>query len=157
MLSQPEWLQCFNPCSGGSIALGNQYRQWGWLWPCCFNPCSGGSIALGGKAWPMIPPQWMRLVSILVLVEVLPWDEAYDRKNRALPLFQSLFWWKYCPGMPQILLKLIMIICFNPCSGGSIALGDLTACTPYTLPGVSILVLVEVLPWEDSFSLKLIA
>ena len=71
----------------------------------------------------MIPPQWMRLVSILVLVEVLPWDEAYDRKNRALPLFQSLFWWKYCPGMPQILLKLIMIICFNPCSGGSIAPG----------------------------------
>ena len=86
-----------------------------------FNPCSGGSIALGD-----VRPQRSADspgVSILVLVEVLPWDFSQEgpglsarRFNPcsggsiALGLlvfpgrfvgfpFQSLFWWKYCPGL----------------------------------------------------------
>ena len=38
----------------------------------CFNPCSGGSIALGN----------CNLI----------------RLGDLTTLFQSLFWWKYCPG-----------------------------------------------------------
>ena len=112
---------CFNPCSGGSIALGFPALPARFASYACFNPCSGGSIALGDRCHrprPHHPP-----VSILVLVEVLPWDFLHflhglhhtpvsilvsggsialgDRCHRPRPhtlRFQSLFWWKYCPG-----------------------------------------------------------
>ena len=159
----------FNPCSGGSIALGIstlakflqslRFQSLFWWKYCpgptalrgpptsapCFNPCSGGSIALGDLdgdqswiylvfqslfwwkycpgVWP-VGTTWARpIVSILVLVEVLPWgkvgakskkppSEGFNpcsggsialgsngtRGKRYDRLFQSLFWWKYCPG-----------------------------------------------------------
>ena len=37
-------------------------------------------------------------VSILVLVEVLPWVSTGSFELLAWSMFQSLFWWKYCPG-----------------------------------------------------------
>ena len=37
-------------------------------------------------------------VSILVLVEVLPWGVYVSYMGAVLNEFQSLFWWKYCPG-----------------------------------------------------------
>ena len=61
--------------------------------------------------------------------------------------FQSLFWWKYCPGRSKPASSKNDISCFNPCSGGSIALG-LGGAPLALLAVVSILVLVEVLPWE---------
>ncbi len=116
-------------------------------------------------------------VSILVLVEVLPWARA--RRWGMMLLcdihqFQSLFWWKYCPGNDCIHFQALFgsrfqslfwwKYCpgsspeeafrwpyqgFNPCSGGSIALGIRErTCRPTARYRVSILVLVEVLPWE---------
>ena len=62
-------------------------------------------------------------------------------------MFQSLFWWKYCPGFAGPHRRPAPVQVSIPCSGGSIALGfgDFTHLT-LTVP-VSILVLVEVLPW----------
>ena len=113
-------------------------------------------------------------VSILVLVEVLPWARHRRESHHQVP-FQSLFWWKYCPGpegcKPGLFFSLKS---FNPCSGGSIALGligrarqwlrfetlfqslfwwkycpgpGVVAGAPLIRINVSILVLVEVLPW----------
>ena len=148
----------FNPCSGGSIALGVQpdgdscgeeYQQ-----RPCFNPCSGGSIALGrGEHHDRYDAG--AAVSILVLVEVLPWVLSHRawawqafRFNpcsggsialghrevvRYLAVrirFQSLFWWKYCPG--------------RTADNGA---------TGSPLWSVSILVLVEVLPWASDSGL----
>ena len=85
--------------------------------------------------------------------------------------FQSLFWWKYCPGGGGSLPVAEVHASFNPCSGGSIALGEGREAGCWLMnwfqslfwwkycPGtyadfrlvredqVSILVLVEVLPW----------
>ena len=63
-------------------------------------------------------------VSILVLVEVLPWGK-------------------------QIKDVRIVIDSFNPCSGGSIALGQEGGDDMTPEAKVSILVLVEVLPWAQ--------
>ena len=38
--------------------------------------------------------------------------------------FQSLFWWKYCPGPSESFTVDPFRLGFNPCSGGSIALGQ---------------------------------
>ncbi len=142
-------------------------------------------------------PGFVVRVSILVLVEVLPWEREGRSTRPAKYLFQSLFWWKYCPGLDPELGRCSRTvefqslfwwkycpgnmpsalggttnICFNPCSGGSIALGvyPFRIRTQYPrmfqslfwwkyCPGqantfqagemskVSILVLVEVLPW----------
>ena len=113
-------------------------------------------------------------VSILVLVEVLPWALAtkLSSLDSLTMSFQSLFWWKYCPGTglramamqtPQKFQSLFWwkycpgAMCqrchnrydlrFNPCSGGSIALG-ISCLLRWQIFLVSILVLVEVLPWE---------
>ena len=234
----------FNPCSGGSIALGCGVPRRGCPMMWRFNPCSGGSIALGPLA-PEPPPDchkfqslfWWKycpgatvadekprgssvsilvlvevlpwdafpaglplerlFVSILVLVEVLPWDLVrFGTGVVAFPLFQSLFWWKYCPGYRKRerpgqghrfqslfwwkycpgkthgLVFVLLHLGFNPCSGGSIALGSplsISGCSTLSFnpcsggsialglvylnrllshPEVSILVLVEVLPWE---------
>ncbi len=130
------WIQAsrFNPCSGGSIALGTQldgdtaprchvYMFW---WKYC-RAIPGSGTGLHGT------------LSILVLVEVLPWAGTDE-------WFQSLFWWKYCPG------KEVRIFhrCFNPCSGGSIALGNKLVAS-LDLIDVSI-VLVEVLPWDTGMA-----
>ena len=92
--------------------------------------------------------------------------------------FQSLFWWKYCPGStgpggedpnpPVSILVLVEVLpwvprsrtssvditCFNPCSGGSIALGKVTFDPSGSSEHVSILVLVEVLPWAKTILAK---
>ncbi len=190
-------VRCFNPCSGGSIALGLMSAQPERRTGASFNPCSGGSIALGalvdsiltgvpgfnpcsGGSIALGIPGRVRVcrcgvVSILVLVEVLPWAFAHVggkihmetsfnpcsggsiALGWALPSqvclasmkFQSLFWWKYCPGMgftitsmscvyEVSILVLVEVLpweadplrlregnrSFNPCSGGSIALGS---------------------------------
>ena len=62
----------------------------------CFNPCSGGSIALGRRS--LAPGLRALSVSILVLVEVLPWVATDVLARLRAQRFQSLFWWKYCPG-----------------------------------------------------------
>ena len=90
-----------------------------------FNPCSGGSIALG--------------------VDYVAY-EALSGNG-----FQSLFWWKYCPGLVTAVNRTTRFR-FNPCSGGSIALGSCLRRCAVTPNRVSILVLVEVLPWARSFS-----
>ena len=116
----------FNPCSGGSIALGSQVslgKALGRDKHTGFNPCSGGSIALG--------------------------RDPLRCRHRAV--FQSLFWWKYCPGGEDrnewtdekgvsilVLVEVLPWVSipgdetltgqrFNPCSGGSIALGRTSA------------------------------
>ena len=113
-----------------------------------FNPCSGGSIALGrGYAVERDAPA---SVSILVLVEVLPWAEGLLSGGEMKILFQSLFWWKYCPGLDRSgCWRRLPRTGFNPCSGGSIALGPPQPCAWTPRAQVSILVLVEVLPWVD--------
>ena len=63
-------------------------------------------------------------VSILVLVEVLPWGQRRLRDLCIVVLFQSLFWWKYCPGTARWMQSTGSLTGFNPCSGGSIALGN---------------------------------
>ena len=68
-------------------------------------------------------PQDRRTVSILVLVEVLPWALAYEFPQPGRK-FQSLFWWKYCPGSASLGSLIQRPVRFNPCSGGSIALGS---------------------------------
>ena len=137
--------QSFNPCSGGSIALGSALSCRFAQGSESFNPCSGGSIALGKNDvhagafrlmfqslfwWKYCPGiadgiagAGRIAVSILVLVEVLPWARWQTRHSLDVASFQSLFWWKYCPGStPPPILK--SGSCFNPCSGGSIALGN---------------------------------
>ena len=86
----------FNPCSGGSIALGSRAARWTTRHFTSFNPCSGGSIALGTE---------------------------YAWHGGEAQMFQSLFWWKYCPGQGRQSMMRSELLCFNPCSGGSIALG----------------------------------
>ncbi len=163
---------CFNPCSGGSIALGgpqarrpspfSQFQSLFWWKYCpgvhthllhwtpdlCFNPCSGGSIALG-----YIPIFYIGRpisVSILVLVEVLPWVIGRIDLILAYERFQSLFWWKYCPGhrLPSAQIG----------RGLEVSILVLVEVLPWVLSiptlsedsaGVSILVLVEVLPWDQ--------
>ena len=93
------WITCFNPCSGGSIALGpHRLPGCSRVRHASFNPCSGGSIALGGQCASQRCPESQ--VSILVLVEVLPWGCCHNTKD-----------------------NLVIRLRFNPCSGGSIALG----------------------------------
>ena len=162
--------QCFNPCSGGSIALGASIYSSATSKDSSFNPCSGGSIALGSlnphplkrleyrfnpcSWWKYCPGSGRRSgpgmcirVSILVLVEVLPW--ARRSLFRVLPLLS----FNPCSGGSIALgvqndLQRKERQGFNPCSGGSIALG-LCQDPDRTLKlCVSILVLVEVLPWE---------
>ena len=111
-----------------------------------FNPCSGGSIALGlNLPIHVIGPlhvsilvlvevlPWdgsemglsiFRHVSILVLVEVLPWEVPSLVNSSLRYMFQSLFWWKYCPGIGEAFFEDPHAWSFNPCSGGSIALGS---------------------------------
>ena len=212
---------CFNPCSGGSIALGPlkichrgqqasvsilvlvEVLPWGTPFFCsrglstCFNPCSGGSIALGAVLttrtdcgtsvsilvlvevlpwahWQAFRVNRVHWVSILVLVEVLPWEPRRPRllqvaKVSILVLVEVLPWvgcawarecssasFNPCSG-GSIALGNARRPCtrrrrfgFNPCSGGSIALGrDKPSCLA-TSPSVSILVLVEVLPWAST-------
>ena len=112
-----------------------------------FNPCSGGSIALGvchGKQ-----PGCPVAVSILVLVEVLPWVQVQVIRPHHIPKFQSLFWWKYCPGDADLghirmtyhvvsILVLVEVLPWGTFMGAIEKAGE----------RVSILVLVEVLPWE---------
>ena len=116
--------------------------------PFCFNPCSGGSIALG-----RIQELAVRVpcpVSILVLVEVLPWDRwpsaiGYAPSVSILVLVEVLPW-----EQEEALREMErQDACFNPCSGGSIALGSNTSLSMKLTLSVSILVLVEVLPWES--------
>ena len=151
---------CFNPCSGGSIALGPEAARLLFLATDCFNPCSGGSIALGSE--PIRTHRPRGRVSILVLVEVLPWGPPACARNNRRSRFQSLFWWKYCPGFDVVVsrnqIALIQFqslfwwkYCpghcrlrrpgtprgetgFNPCSGGSIALGS-QGSNSVTVPG----------------------
>ena len=185
---------CFNPCSGGSIALGGPFLA---EWPAsfqvsilvlvevlpwakrlrcgegcagtCFNPCSGGSIALGQEGhilmvgkdpmfqslfwWKYCPGYrlWLRPlahcpVSILVLVEVLPWARRDYEQCAKCPEFQSLFWWKYCPGTitavsPGVRLLFQSLFWWKYCPGLE------GRCKSRGQSQVSILVLVEVLPW----------
>ena len=112
---------CFNPCSGGSIALGNcnlirlgdlttLFQSLFW-WKYCpgstttarlrpgslrsFNPCSGGSIALGGDI--ISAP-----ASVTCFNPCSGGSIALGNASKAFSvspsMFQSLFWWKYCPG-----------------------------------------------------------
>ena len=115
-----------------------------------FNPCSGGSIALGrnfpDRGSGCVP------VSILVLVEVLPWESRGWARSAAAGSFNP------CSGGSIALgRRLLAWICeqrrFNPCSGGSIALGPQRPDQHHGngIP-VSILVLVEVLPWVLYYS-----
>ena len=147
-------LPSFNPCSGGSIALGSYSGSIPRI-VIGFNPCSGGSIALG-------------------------WSEGKGKLEGLK--FQSLFWWKYCPGSLTFcgvgkahLVSILVLVevlpwemqgmsqegvirnSFNPCSGGSIALGGRRAAPRARAIFVSILVLVEVLPWELDGLLRIIA
>ena len=82
-----------------------------------------------GRAPTLWPGVGGKYVSILVLVEVLPWADVkpafLDTLKEGIDRFQSLFWWKYCPGA----------------SSADRSLGSTV---------VSILVLVEVLPWGRS-------
>ena len=131
------WKYCPGLSRGGLMQLKRQ----------CFNPCSGGSIALG--SWLTPAPGCRTGVSILVLVEVLPWVHGRSVTTWTPWTFQSLFWWKYCPGSKHlkykvvgpkkvsilVLVEVLPWVCggckaagwpsigFNPCSGGSIALG----------------------------------
>ena len=78
--------------------------------------------------WGLIPLPSAAIgaaVSILVLVEVLPWADHAAIESKRSHMFQSLFWWKYCPGPGGCLPghKKPPRPGFNPCSGGSIALG----------------------------------
>ena len=111
----------------------------------CFNPCSGGSIALGRRS--LAPGLRALSVSILVLVEVLPWVATDVLARLRAQRFQSLFWWKYCPGAkvryvqgPHHLVSILVLV-------------EVLPWADYLRPrcgpgcGVSILVLVEVLPW----------
>ena len=136
----------FNPCSGGSIALGPRpITLHAHLVESGFNPCSGGSIALGSISDGNASTD--SVVSILVLVEVLPWVFAGNvHHSVAGNLFQSLFWWKYCPGqLVQNLFRFGIVFqslfWWKYCPGP-----NLRGVWPkWAL--VSILVLVEVLPW----------
>ena len=149
MMMTPTTCLGFNPCSGGSIALG--------LWvgaalpspPLCFNPCSGGSIALGFPALPA------RFASYACFNPCSGGSIALgDRCHRPRPhtlRFQSLFWWKYCPGgstgpggedpnPPVSILVLVEVLPWGSLGRNSFSV----------VQGVSILVLVEVLPWEEA-------
>ena len=87
-----------------------------------FNPCSGGSIALGSAAVDGFAPTAYRFQSLF-------WWKYCPGANNSGPgylvsaMFQSLFWWKYCPGPGKRTGTTHNAYCFNPCSGGSIALG----------------------------------
>ncbi len=93
-------------------------------------------------------------VSILVLVEVLPWDETYIAVAIVLRRFQSLFWWKYCPGRsprygpgPLLMVSILVLVEVLPWE-------LIHRYQIHTLTRVSILVLVEVLPWVGDDHLK---
>ena len=108
-------------------------------WKYCPGPIRAIDITSGGLS-----------VSILVLVEVLPWVYVV-----VFPVvlqvgeFQSLFWWKYCPGG-----KYRWTIFRHSDGFQSLFWWKYCPGTPQSRVGewqlseVSILVLVEVLPWE---------
>ena len=168
----------FNPCSGGSIALGLprapeeaevrvsilvlvEVLPWVRQARRQAAPMKRVSILVLVEVlpWAICPLVYLSLlaqVSILVLVEVLPWASESRKVLVGQVMFQSLFWWKYCPGFssygfvsglrsefqslfwwkycPGFQARLSMVFChsakcrFNPCSGGSIALGYLPPC-----------------------------
>ena len=120
--------QCFNPCSGGSIALG---------------PGPGERLACDKKFqslfwWKYCPGRDLAFISDLdKLFQSLFWWKYCPGLipatviTRPDSMFQSLFWWKYCPGRTEpAVITCLMFTCFNPCSGGSIALGPDVATRP---------------------------
>ena len=109
----------FNPCSGGSIALGKlilarralcrAFQSLFW-WKYCPGSVSPvlvrTALSFQSLFWWKYCPGVRPYAGIC-----LPWQ------------FQSLFWWKYCPGKVTVSSMPCIRKCFNPCSGGSIALG----------------------------------
>ena len=153
-------------CPGGKRDGSNWAKKHGFQSLFWWKYCPGRIISGRGR-------DGLDAVSILVLVEVLPWVKlsaglvrfegerfnpcsggsiALGLRLRALKtirlLFQSLFWWKYCPGSCNASAPMSLGCSFNPCSGGSIALGCDGQLQFIVRSQVSILVLVEVLPWE---------
>ena len=87
-------------------------------------------------------------VSILVLVEVLPWALDGPTAESVVYLFQSLFWWKYCPGCGYqglwcraVHVSILVLVEVLPWAEQKVELAG------FVSDQVSILVLVEVLPW----------
>ncbi len=117
----------FNPCSGGSIALGSPPPGSSLFIAACFNPCSGGSIALGRMTPHDLCTQ--AIVSILVLVEVLPWEEGKGKGGDDNGGFNPCSGGSIALGRLRRRWKRICLRSFNPCSGGSIALGK-NGCHP---------------------------
>ena len=142
----------FNPCSGGSIALGKDIPVLTFLSIFRFNPCSGGSIALEEIAgifvdpnldefqslfwWKYCPGIWqgLNVADVEKMFQSLFWWKYcpgfgllwLNCSWKKSILFQSLFWWKYCPGRTMSEIPSVSLLrSFNPCSGGSIALGKL--------------------------------
>ena len=88
---------CFNPCSGGSIALGSASACKLLKNMSGFNPCSGGSIALG--SWKIASNSvWIIEFQSLFWWKYCPGSFTKVTPPPSLIKFQSLFWWKYCPG-----------------------------------------------------------
>ena len=183
----------FNPCSGGSIALGRVSHpsdSQGWhtfqslfWWKYCPGPIRFNfqvrgdvkvSILVLVEVLPWASsaslPDAVQWVSILVLVEVLPWESCGCWAFFSLcvvsilVLVEVLPWaWIYPSGLlgscfnpcsgGSIALGVTRSFSsahtrsFNPCSGGSIALGSVDFILLPPKDEVSILVLVEVLPW----------
>ena len=67
---------------------------------------------------------WQQIVSILVLVEVLPWvlrDKVLPPLNGVVVSILVLV--EVLPWATSSVVTLCAMLSFNPCSGGSIALG----------------------------------
>ena len=90
-----------------------------------------------------------RMFQSLFWWKYCPGDGIEDSCMFSMLPFQSLFWWKYCPGRTRCRRRRCRRGCFNPCSGGSIALGSVRHKSRRGVHAVSILVLVEVLPWAS--------
>ena len=78
----------FNPCFNGSYSSGPEEKLTP-LSPPCFNPCFNGSYSSGVSG--QVDLAMGRIVSILVLMEVILQDLMREVSEELGGLFQSLF------------------------------------------------------------------